>query len=432
MSYKIRDILASGGIFMKLKNGIDLHVITTSKFKDIGISIRFMNQLEEKQATIRSLLALMMCDRCEQYNTKQAMSRKMDELFGATFSAQTVGYGAAQVVDIRSKIIHPSYTSYPNLLEDWFDFMQTMILQPFFNEEVLNENKAILYAKMKRMQDEPAQYAVSKGLKLAGEGTPLGISALGEISYINEISLDDVKQAYQNLLKEDRMDILICGDIKEEEVKVLLEERFDFQKQNQHFETYYKVSAKHQHKQSSEYRNISQSNIMMTWFTDTSMIEDDYYALKVANAIFGQYPSSFLFQEVREKNSLCYSIYSNLITFDGALAVTTGIEKAKIEQAIDLINEQFERVCDGDFDEELLTISKTMIVNSLMATKDNMQSLLALAYQNAILNKRQTVDDLVNKMQSVTKDDVQKAIKKCTKAYTFILTSEEGSNAKAD
>ena len=54
---------------MKLHNGIHLHVVSTSKFKDIEISVRFMNRLEEKQATLRSLLALMICDRCEKYPT---------------------------------------------------------------------------------------------------------------------------------------------------------------------------------------------------------------------------------------------------------------------------------------------------------------------------------------------------------------------------
>lgn len=430
MSCKKRDILASGGSNMKLKNGIDVHVVATSKFKDIGMSIRFMNTLEEKKATVRSLLALMLCDRCEKYNTKKAMSRKMDELYGASYSAQTVGYGAAQVLDIRSKIIHPSYTSQSNLLSDWFEFLQSTILHPLFNEEILNENKAILQAKMERMQDEPAQYAISKGLKLAGKGTPLGISALGEISSIKDITLLDIQQAYEDLLHEDRMDILICGDVKENDLIDLLESFFCIQKKNRHFETFYKVSTTIDKCQSVEYRQISQSNIMMTWFTNISMQDEAYYALKVANAIFGQYSTSFLFQEVREKNSLCYSIYSNLIAFDGALAVTTGVEKNKIEQATTLILKQFERLKSGDFDIELFEITKTMIINSLLATKDNMQSLLALEYQNAILKEHFTVDDLVNKIQAVTKKDVVDVIQKSVHAYTFILTSEEDVHAK--
>ena len=66
-----------------------------------------------------------------------------------------------------------------------------------------------------------------------------------------------------------------------------------------------------------------------------------------------------------------------------------------------------------------------MVVNSLLATKDSMQSLLALAYQNAILGKERTVDDLVNYMKEVTRQDIQRAAQKCRLVYTFVLTDKE-------
>lgn len=410
---------------MELSNGIQLHVVATKKFKDIGISIRFMNELEEKQATIRSLLALMICDRCEKYATKQAMSKKMDELYGACFNAQTVGYGASQVLDIRAKIIDPSYASDASLLEEIFTFLHETLLHPLLNEETLAENKAILQAKMKRMQDEPAQYAVSKGLKIAGKGLPLGISALGEMKYIEAITLDDVKNAHEILFREDRIDILVCGDVEEHALANLIEEKFPLQANSSTYATYYAANLQEEPQTVYEYRHISQSNIMMTWFTNTFMNDEDYYAMRIANAIFGQYPTSFLFQEVREKNSLCYSVYSSMISYDGALGVTTGVEKENIQKAIDLIKLQFQRLCDGDFDDELIEVSRIMVINSLLATKDSMQSLLALAYQNTILNENRSVDDIVSKIQAVKRQDILRVVKKCQLAATFVLTDKE-------
>lgn len=410
---------------MKLKNGMNLHVVKTSKFKDIGISIRFMNRLETQKSTVRSLLALMICDRCEKYHTKKEMSKKMDELYGASFSAQTVGYGASQVLDIRAKIIHPSYTAHHALLDDMFEFMQEALLHPLLNEEVLNENKAILQAKMERMQDEPSQYVVSKGLKLAGQGQPLGISALGEIECISSITLSDIQSAYDELINEDRIDMLVCGDIDEDLLEQIIERNFPIHHENKTFETFYTFETDEVDEISYEYRKISQSSIMMTWMSNISMKDKDFYALKVANAMFGQYSTSFLFQEVREKNSLCYSVFSNMISYDGALAVTTGVKPENIQKAIDLIKLQFQRLVDGEFDDGLLEVSKTMIVNSLLTTKDSMLSLLALKYQNAILEEHMNVDDLVEKMKQVTREDVLNVVKKCKLAHTFVLTSKE-------
>ena len=61
------------------------------------------------------------------------------------------------------------------------------------------------------MEDDPAQYAITQGLKIAGEGDYLGISALGDVKTLMQLTLDDVKAAYQRMLEKDVIDILICG-----------------------------------------------------------------------------------------------------------------------------------------------------------------------------------------------------------------------------
>lgn len=76
------------------------------------------------------------------------------------------------------------------------------------------------------------------------------------------------------------------------------------------------------------------------------------------NAMLGQYSTSLLFQNVREKNSLCYSIYSNLIAFDGARELRPASKKKDIDQVLTLIQEQIETLKNGTFDEELLTVTK--------------------------------------------------------------------------
>ena len=61
---------------MKIIDGVNLNAIPTQKFKDIGISIRFQNELKDETAAARSLLALMLCDRCKVYDT---IKRKNDK-----------------------------------------------------------------------------------------------------------------------------------------------------------------------------------------------------------------------------------------------------------------------------------------------------------------------------------------------------------------
>lgn len=410
---------------MKITEGVHLQIIPTSKFKDISISIRFMADLHEEHATIRSLLALMLCDRCKRFDTKQKMSIHQDELYGVSLHAQTLGYGASQVLDIRSKMIHPSYVKESSLFEDVFRFLHEIIFSPLLNEAVFQESKKMLQAKIERIEDEPAQYVVRKGFQVAGEGTPLAISSLGELEVLKKVTLEDVHRLYQKMLDEDQIHILVCGDVNEKTLQQLCEQYLSFNAREKKEGFVYCVSNDKEDIYKEEYRNVEQSNIIMFWFTNTNIQDKDYYALRVANAMFGQYPSSYLFQEVREKNSLCYSISSNLTAFDGTLSVTTGVENAQIHHAIDLIKKQFQRICSGDFDEQLIEISKTMIVNSLLATKDSMASLIALSYQNAILSKQQTVEDIIERIQEVSREEIIAAMKKCELKTTFVLRKEE-------
>lgn len=411
---------------MQIQQGVSLHFIETEKFKDLGVSIRFKSTLEKKKAAARSLLALMLCDRSKKYDTKKKMSACLDTMYGATLNAQTAGYGQAQVVEIRSKMINPSYLEDEStMLEDLFAFLHEILFEPLLNEDVFEESKQILLAKVERMQDDPTQYAIAQGLKLAGKDAPLGISALGDSETVTQLTLDDVLEVYHEMMDEDEVDVIVCGDFKEEVIRKQVEKHLIFGARDNKTDTYYTVQTDEKARRETAYKNISQSSIMMVWFTNTSLVDEDYYPLRVANAMFGQYSTSLLFQEVREKNSLCYSIFSNLISYDAALGVTTGVEKEDIDKTIDLIRKQFELLCAGDFTEELLNVSKQMIVNSLKASKDAMNSLIALEYQNAVLNRSYKTEDVIAQIERVTRDDVIRAIRKCEEKLTFVLTKEE-------
>ena len=65
-----------------------------------------------------------------------------------------------------------------------------------------------------------------------------------------------------------------------------------------------------------------------------------------------------------------------------------------------------------------------MIVNSLKASNDSMNSLIALQYQNELLQRNWTTEDIIEKVMNVNKDDILRAMKSCEQKLTFILTKE--------
>lgn len=411
---------------MKLTDGVHLHILQTNKFKDIIISLRFLQGLEQKQAAARSLLALMLCDRCQRYDTKQQMSKRKDELYGLSLIAQTMGYGQAQVIELRCRLIDPRYVTAKEVyMQDVFAFLHEVLFRPLLCEDVFMEAKRMLLAKLSRLQDDPAQLAVSEGLKTAGAGTPLGISALGEREDVEALTLQDIRMCYERMLQEDAIDVLIGGDVEPKQLQQLVAHALPFTPRNDCKNSWYVVEHAKVGQTKTIHRSISQTYLMMTWFTHTSLLDEDYYGLRVANAMLGQYAPSLLFQEVREKRSLCYSIFSNLISYDGALGVTTGIEAKDVDAVIALIEQQLQRLQQGAFDEELLSVSKQLIINSLKTSNDHLSSMIALAYQNVLMQQHSSVTDIIERIAAIQHEDVMRAISRCEWKSTLILTKED-------
>lgn len=408
---------------MLISKGCQYHLIPSTKFKDITFSFRFLDHLTKENATCRSLLALMMIDSCHAYPSKSKMSTKMDQLYGATLNAQTLGYGGAQVLEIRSKLLNPAYVKdHDCLYEEHLDFLKEIIFYPRLEEDLFVECKQLLLDKMNRSEEDPATYCLNEALKEAGKNYPLGVSSLGDKEILKNITLDDIRKTYENLITKNQIDIIICGDIDENKMMNLMEKNFNFKNRNTDFSTFYTIKNDNHVIEIKKEKDISQTSISMIWFTDTSIIDQDYYALRLACGIFGQYPTSYLFQEVREKKSLCYSIYSSLISYDGVLMMTTGVEKENTVQTMALVSEQMERVRQGDFSDEMMEVTKKMMITSLKATNDECNSMIGLCYQNVLTQRNLTTDEIIDQINKITKDDIVKAINKCDFKASYVLT----------
>ncbi len=301
--------------------------------------------------------------------------------------------------------------------------MKQILFHPLLVEETFEEAKTVLLSKLQRIKDEPAQYVMMRGLQLGGAGSALGISSLGDLEVAKQATLADIQEAHRIMLEENRIDMIVCGNVAETTIQTMIREYLPFQARAVQADTHY-IFHGSDSQLTEEPRQINQCSIFMLWETNTDICASDYYAMRLANAMFGQYPTSLLFQEVREKHSLCYNIYSSLISFDGALGVTTGVEAEHVTDAIRLIHEQFQRIVNGDFDEHLLQVSKTMTINSLKASKDTMNGIIAEAYQNIVLKQKMSVNERIALFEKVEKADVIAAFKRCRHCLSFVVGKE--------
>ena len=152
------------------------------------------------------------------------------------------------------------------------------------------------------------------------------------------------------------------------------------------------------------------------------------YALQVYLYILGLGPDSKLFQNVREKESLCYTISATAKYAGSFMMITAGIDAINFNKTIKLVHAQVLEMTKGNFKE-------SDIKNAILSIKSSYQELLENPY--SIINSHEStfylgfdpIEERLNKIEKITKKDVIE-VAKTIKINTIYLL-EGTKNEKA-
>lgn len=402
----------------KILSPNELLSIQTDKFKDFIISVRFSYPNVEPYVTLSNLLSYMMTDRCLEYPTKQAMLLKMDELFGLSLNTKTSSNGHAHTFEVRIKSLNERYTYFPHLKAST-EFLFSAITKPLLNESTFNEAKINLESTLKRIQDKPSYLSLIKACEGVGKDTPLEVFSQGNLKTLSEITLDDVLKFHSMLINEIKPNVLVIGDLNKDsfnQIKSILK----FNGSNTIDKTSYKFEAKH-HFRSILNKQVDQSTLTQIYTTNVEYSDSNYFALRVMIIMLGQLPNSLLFQEVREKRSLCYSISAGSFNFDGIMTVQTGIEHTKKELVEILIEEQINKLKKGQFSLKLMSIAKKMFVNGLESMEDDPNAYLNFLFQRSITSNDFKLKESIHKIKKIQKEDIVRVANQLELVSEFMI-----------
>ncbi len=402
----------------KINTSNELLTVNTDKFKDFILSVRFSYSNTEPYVTLSNLLSYIITDRSLDYPSKQEMSLKMDELFGLNLNAKTSSLGYAHTLEIRIKTLNERYTDYPHLKAS-AEFLYSVITNPLFNQTTFNEAKINLESTLKRIQDKPSYLSLLRACEGVGKDTPLEVFSQGSLKVLQEITLDDVIKFHRMLINEIKPNILIMGDFNRNSNKKILD-IFRFKGNQTIDKTSYKFNAKH-HFRSMINKSVDQSTLTQLYTTDVLYSDANYFAFRVMVIMLGQLPNSLLFQEVREKRSLCYSISAGSFNFDGIMTIQTGIEHSKKELVEILIEEQIIKLRKGNFSLKLLNIAKKMFVNGLESMEDDQNAYLGFLFQRSITGNDFDLKKSIQLIKKINKEDIMQAANRLVLISEFMI-----------
>ncbi len=136
--------------------------------------------------------------------------------------------------------------------------------------------------------------------------------------------------------------------------------------------------------------------------------DDAYYALLVCNGVLGGGPHSKLFNNVREKMSLAYYVFSRLEKFKGLMIISSGIEIQNYQKALDEILAQVDAVKKGEINDAEYEATINSLVNGIQSLKDNALHMIDFKLSQLVSGTNYSLDDIIQKVMAVKKEDVIK------------------------
>ena len=412
----------------KIVDGVEFHVEKTPKYKDVNIEVIFSKPLDGKDDVYYYALCQFLEDSCMPYDNKQKVSNILDELYGAKLNVKIEKRGQMLILRFICSVLNGKFV-HKDLLKAQFSLLAAFILQPkFYDEEkgkhLFEETKEILKLNINTVNDDPAVFANNRAYEIFGD--MLQKQCIYKFEDVNELDYEHLKYKYQDMIDNMAIDFFVVGDVDDKQCLAYFNEQFSFKPRIVDKQLVY-VNKRNNFDDIVEYRQVTQSNLVQLYSCNRTSISQDYASMIVGNGIFGLLPTSLLFQEVREKNSLCYSIFSDFKIYDGIIRVGTSFDIENLYKIKLLIEEQLTKMKNGEFSDELLETTKQMYINNYRQSEDSIASLMWNAFRESIIHDNRTTAKIIEDIQNVTKDSIKAAFNDVELKLTYVL-ARKGDN----
>ncbi|EME8126681.1 insulinase family protein [Enterococcus faecium] len=417
----------------QLAEGVNLHVLPTKQYKTIRIFIRFTARLQQEVITKRSLLSSMLETNSLNYPDQTKLSAKLAELYGASFGLSVRKKGNLHWLNVGISFVNGEYVNDPNLFSQAVGFLKEVLFYPNIKNQQfdqltfdLEKNNLRLYLEsLKEDKQTFASYALQE---LYFENSPeQKIPSLGVVEEIDKITARSLAAYYQKMMANDQIDIFVVGDVDPDKAAEAVGQLPFEPRETAHPELFYTQPQVNIVKEQQVREPIVQAKLNLAYQTNVYYDEPERFALMVFNGLFGGFPHSKLFMNVREKESLAYYASSSVDTFRGFMSVQTGIDEKNRNQVLRLIHEQLESLRNGEITDLELAQTKAMLRNQYLLSLDSPQAAIEASFLDSWLPETKLSDEeWLKRMESVTIKEIQQVAEQIELQAIFFLA---GGNA---
>ena len=288
------------------------------------------------------------------------------------------------------------------------DVLADMLLHPVMDPVEIQKERQVIIEEINMLHDSPDSMVQLIITELLWPDQPLGREISGTKETVSGMTRESLMDYMKRFYGPNRTFISIAGAIDPDEVKSIIADSF-----NGWGAVPGGTAIPYHDEQEAprvrvEHKETEQAHICLA-FPGLLRDHPDRFILTTANTILGDGMSSRLFQEIRERRALAYSVDSFVSSLQdtGMVGVYAGVDPRRAEQALDAILNELSRIRSELVTEDELARAKEFNKGRLLLQMENTSAIASwYGRQEAVPGKVYTVDQVVEILESITREEI--------------------------
>ena len=410
--------------------GVELRCFRDARFKQGCLSVQLVRPMEASEAAMNALLPSVLLRGTQGHPDLRSITMALDDLYGAAVGPLVRRVGDYQTTGLYCGFMDERFAlPGDRVLEPMVDFLRELLLEPSlenggFRKEFVESEKRNLVSSIECELNDKQTYAMGRLLKAMCRGDSFGLPRLGEKEQVAAIDSGELYRHYRKILLESRIQLLYVGSTEPERVAQLLRPVFRLPGRDPKSLAPQSDLRPGPGGEVEETMEVAQGKLCMGFITPITNRTPEFAAMQLLNTLFGGGMTSKLFLNLREKQSLCYSVGSNYYGAKGIVTVSAGIDCDKKEAASGEIRRQLDCCRRGDFTREELNAAKQALLSGLRGTHDSPGAIESYYATSALSGLQWTPEEYMQVIDDVTPEQIRQAAQSLDLHTRYFLTEQ--------
>ncbi len=390
--------------------GVTLRCFSDRRFKQEGLSIQFIRPMCKEEAALNALLPAVLLRGCGSAPDLQAITQRLDDLYGASLGSVLRRVGDCQTTGLSCSFMREKYALDKDpVFEPMLSFLRELLFCPVlengvFSGDFVESEKRNLLSAIAAQKNDKRAYAGNQMIKGMCKADSFGIPRLGEKEDVEAITPESLYAHYEKVLRESPVHIFYVGDARPEVLAGYLKPWFaEGVRASLPCQTPFRDAGG---EDKTEVMEVAQGKLCMGFVTPITLRDREFAPMQIFNTVFGGGMISKLFMKIREEMSLCYDISSSYHGSKGILTVSAGIDNDMDKPVREEILRQLKACQDGEISDLELEAAKQALLSQLKSTHDSPGAIEGYYATAAISGLAMTPEQYMQAVEQATAEDV--------------------------